>query len=91
VTALSSADREFLESEGRRIAATLGTISSAIIIGENGTVAALVAVAIARSEAARRHVALGDLVGDLAPLYEIAGGAPLGSTKRSTPTSGGRG
>jgi hypothetical protein len=74
VTALSSADREFLESEGRRIAATLGTISSAIIIGENGTVAALVAVAIARSEAARRHVALGDLVGDLAPLYEIAGG-----------------
>jgi hypothetical protein len=74
VTALSSADREFLESEGRRIAATLGTISSAIIIGENATVAALVAVAIARSEAARRHVALGDLVGDLAPLYAIAGG-----------------
>jgi hypothetical protein len=37
-------------------------------------VAALVAVAIARSEAARRHVALGDLVGELAPLYAIAGG-----------------
>ena len=74
MTALSSADREFLESEGRRIAATLGTISSAIIIGENATVAALVAVAIARSEAARRHVALGDLVGELAPLYAIAGG-----------------
>jgi hypothetical protein len=74
VNALSGADREFLESEGRRIAATLGSISSAIIIGENGTVAALVAVAIARSEAARRHVALGDLVGELAPLYAIAGG-----------------
>jgi hypothetical protein len=74
VTALSSADREFLESEGRRIAATLGTISSAIIIGENATIAALVAVAIARSEAARRHVALGDLVGELAPLYALAGG-----------------
>lgn len=74
MNALSGADREFLESEGRRIAATLGSISSAIIIGENGTVAALVAVAIARSEAARRHVALGDLVGELAPLYAIAGG-----------------
>ncbi len=74
MNALSGADREFLETEGRRIAATLGTISSAIIIGENGTVASLVAVAIARSEAARRHVALGDLVGELAPLYAIAGG-----------------
>jgi len=74
VTALSSADRDFLAAEGCRIAATLGDRSSAIIIGENFTVAALVAVAIARDEAGRRHVALGDLVGDLAPLYAIAGG-----------------
>ncbi|RFC41543.1 MAG: hypothetical protein DUW69_002619 [Verrucomicrobia bacterium] len=74
MTALSSADRDFLAAEGCRIAATLGDRSSAIIIGENFTVAALVAVAIARDEAGRRHVALGDLVGDLAPLYAIAGG-----------------
>ncbi len=74
MTALSSADRDFLDAEGRRIAATLGAVSSAIIVGDDPMAAAIVAVAIARSEATRRHVALGDLVGDLAPLYAIAGG-----------------
>lgn len=74
MTALSSAERDFLASEGRRIAATLSDRSSAIVVGENSTVAALVAVAIAQIEAGQRHVALGDLVGDLAPLYAIAGG-----------------
>jgi hypothetical protein len=68
------AERDFLESEGRRIAATLESTHSALVIGDDPNVAAIVAVAIARAEAGRRHVALGDLVGELTALYAIAGG-----------------
>jgi hypothetical protein len=62
------------EEEGRLTAQRLTHVSSAIVLGADPERAARVAVGIARAESARRHVALGDLVGDLAPLYEIAGG-----------------
>jgi hypothetical protein len=52
----------------------LREVSAVLVVGENPERAAHVAVGIARAESRRRHVALGDLVGDLAPLYAIAGG-----------------
>ena len=65
---------ESWEKEGRRIAPQLEQNASIVVLGENTQLAAAVAVGIARAECARRHVALGDLVGDSAPLYALAGG-----------------
>ena len=62
------------EDEGRRIAGQLRDVSAALIVGPNGDQSAHVALGIARAESERRHVALGDLTGDLAPLYAVAGG-----------------
>ena len=62
------------EDEGRRLAPQLEQNASIVVLGENTQLAAAVAVGIARAESARRHVALGDLVGDSAPLYMLAGG-----------------
>ena len=62
------------ELEGRRLARQLEQNASIVVLGENTQHAAAVAVGIARAESARRHVALGDLVGDSAPLYVLAGG-----------------
>jgi hypothetical protein len=62
------------EDEGRRIAGQLHNVSAALVVGPNADHAARVALGIARAECERRHVALGDLVGDLAPLYAVAGG-----------------
>jgi hypothetical protein len=49
-------------------------VSAAVVVGPNADHAAYVALGIARTESERRHVALGDLIGDLAPLYALAGG-----------------
>ncbi len=65
---------ESWENEGRRLAPQLEQNASIVVLGENTQLAAAVAVGIARAESARRHVALGDLVGDSAPLYVLAGG-----------------
>ena len=62
------------EDEGRRLAPQLEQNASIVVLGENTQLAAAVAVGIARAESARRHVAIGDLVGDSAPLYALAGG-----------------
>ena len=62
------------EDEGRRIADQLHDVSSLLVIGTNPEHAARVALGIARSESERRHVALGDLVGEVAALYAVAGG-----------------
>ena len=62
------------EDEGRRIAGQLHDVSAALVVGPNADHAAHVALGIARAESERRHVALGDLTGDLAPLYAVAGG-----------------
>jgi hypothetical protein len=62
------------EDEGRRIAERLRETSAVIVIGTSTDHAARVALGIARAESERRHVALGDLVGDAAPLYAVAGG-----------------
>jgi hypothetical protein len=49
-------------------------VSAAVVAGADPRDAARVALGIARAESTRRSVAVGDLVGDLAALYEIAGG-----------------
>jgi hypothetical protein len=74
VTAAAAARRAFWEEEGRRTAGSLDGVAAAVVLGANLEAAALVARGIARAVATRRHVALGDLAGDLAPLYELAGG-----------------
>jgi hypothetical protein len=62
------------EDEGRRIAEQLDGVSAALIAGPDAEHSAHVALGIARAVSARRHVALGDLTGDIAPLYAVAGG-----------------
>ena len=62
------------EDEGRRIAGELCGTSAALVVGADAGHAARVALGIARAESERRHVALGDLTGDAAPLYAVAGG-----------------
>lgn len=62
------------EDEGRRIAAQLRDVNAVLIVGSNVEHSARVALGIAREESLRRHVALGDLTGDAAPLYAVAGG-----------------
>lgn len=62
------------DDEGRRIAGQLHDVSSLLVIGVNPEFAARVALGIARAESERRHVALGDLVGDVAAIYAVAGG-----------------
>ena len=62
------------EDEGRRIAGQLREVSAVLIVGSNAEHAARVALAIAQVESEHRHVALGDLTGEAAPLYAVAGG-----------------
>jgi hypothetical protein len=62
------------EDEGRRIAAQLHDFSAVVVTGASIEHAARVALGMARAESERRHVALGDLTGDAAPLYAVAGG-----------------
>lgn len=62
------------DDEGRRIALELVGASVILVVGIDTGHAARVALGIARAESNRRHVALGDLTGDAAPLYAVAGG-----------------
>lgn len=70
----SAAPRDPWQEQGRHAAPSLAHVASAVVVGIDPDHAARVAVGLARAESARRRVALGDLVGDLAPLYAIAGG-----------------
>ena len=62
------------EDEGRRIAGQLRDVAAVVVAGPDAEHSARVALGIARAECERRHVALGDLTGDVAAIYEIAGG-----------------
>jgi hypothetical protein len=74
VTARADARQTWWEDEGEKTAERLRDVSAVLVVGANPEEAARVAVGIARAESERRHVALGDLVGDLAPLYAMTGG-----------------
>ena len=70
-----AAQRDPWEQQGHDIAAALKGASAAVVLGANPDFAARVALGIARATCAARHVAVADLVGDLAPLYALTGGA----------------
>lgn len=74
MTAPAPAERAAWEAEGQKVAAQLHDVAAAVVMGRNPLRAAQVAVGIAREAAATRQVVLADLVGDLDPLYALAGG-----------------
>jgi hypothetical protein len=59
------------EDAGRQIAPVLGSYSAVVVTSSDPLAAAYVALGVARAEAARRRVVVGDLVGDLAPLTSL--------------------
>lgn len=59
------------EAEGHRHATALDDCSGAVIIGERPSIAAEVALGIARAQARRRRVAVADTVGELGPLEDL--------------------
>ncbi len=66
-----SGTRNRWREEGQAIAAALDAHSAAVIIGRQAEDAAEVALGIAESQARRRRVAVGDLVGEVAPLQSL--------------------
>ncbi len=66
-----SGTRNRWREEGQAIAAALDAHSAAAIIGRQAEDAAEVALGIAESQARRRRVAVGDLVGEVAPLQSL--------------------
>ncbi|MDQ2766188.1 MAG: SPOR domain-containing protein [Gemmatimonadota bacterium] len=59
------------EAEGNRHAAEFDACAGAVVIGERPSVAAEVALGIARVQARRRRVAVADTVGELGPLEDL--------------------
>lgn len=59
------------EDAGRQIAPILGSYSAVVVSSSDPVAAAHVALGLARAEALRRRVVVGDLVGDLAPLTSL--------------------
>jgi hypothetical protein len=59
------------EAEGNRHASAFDACAGAVVIGERPSVAAEVALGIARVQARRRRVAVADAVGELAPLEDL--------------------
>jgi hypothetical protein len=59
------------EDAGRQIAPIIGSYSAVVVSSSDPLVAGHVALGIARAEASRRRVVVGDLVGDLAPLTSL--------------------
>lgn len=59
---------------GRELGATLSACHAVVVVGENAEAAAEVALGIARVQAATRRVAIGDLVGEVAPLQALVSG-----------------
>ena len=68
------ADSVAWQEEGRRAAGALKDVAAAVVLGRNAEQAADVAVGIALALCNHRQVVLADLVGELDPLYELAGG-----------------
>ncbi|MEP7066756.1 MAG: hypothetical protein ABI889_12025 [Gemmatimonadota bacterium] len=59
------------EAEGNRHASAFDACAGAVVIGDNPSVAAEVALGIARMQARRRRVAVADAVGELGPLEDL--------------------
>ena len=65
------------EDEGRRIAAALDGVPSAVILGLDPDQSARVALGIAKAVGVSRPVAIGDLTGVAMPLYEVTSSSPV--------------
>jgi hypothetical protein len=59
------------EAAGSRVSGTLDAASAVVVVGHDPIAAASVALGIARAQSAHRRVAVGDLIGDVAPLREL--------------------
>jgi hypothetical protein len=59
------------DDEGRRLSPLVDTLSAVVIIGADSCAAAQVALGLARAQAERRRVVIGDLVGDLEQLESL--------------------
>lgn len=59
------------EAAGRELGATLDRLNAIAVLGSNNTQTALVALGIARQQARKRRVAIGDLLGDAEPLQSL--------------------
>jgi hypothetical protein len=59
------------EAEGNRHSSAFDACAGAVVIGEKPTIAAEVALGIARVQARRRRVAVADTVGELGPLEDL--------------------
>jgi len=59
------------EAAGSRVGGALDGASAVVVVGHDPIATASVALGIAREQSARRRVAVGDLIGDVAPLREL--------------------
>ena len=59
------------EAAGSRIAGVLDAASAVVVVGHDPIATAAVALGIARAQAAHRRVAVGDMIGDVAPLRDL--------------------
>ena len=59
------------EAAGSRVAGALDGASAVVVLGHDPIATASVALGIGRAQAARRRVAVGDLIGDVAPIREL--------------------
>jgi cell division septation protein DedD len=71
VASLDSQHLRPTEDESERAAATLDDLRAAVVLGSDPVAAARAALSIGRVQARRRRVAVGDLVGELAPIEEL--------------------
>lgn len=62
---------ETWREEGRRAAAILDAVGSAVVVGRDAEAAAWVALGLAQAQSARRRVAVADLVGEVGPLQAL--------------------
>jgi len=59
------------EAAGSRVAETIDDASAVVVLGHDPIATACVALGIARSQAQHRRVAVGDLIGDVAPIRAL--------------------
>ena len=59
------------EAAGSSVAGALDGASAVVVLGHDPIATASVALGIARAQAAHRRVAVGDLIGDVAPIREL--------------------
>ena len=59
------------EAAGSRVAGALDGASAVVVLGHDPIATASVALGIGRAQASHRRVAVGDLIGDVAPIREL--------------------